>query len=1097
MTPAWYLHRLRRMSAGELAARSVAATRQRWWSNPARRPNLTATLLPGEHHAAIALPRHARHAGPAADAVVAAANALLRSEWPVFHLISRSPPPLVGGVRGGVAAAPIFKQCACCTPSTSPDPQGERETLIDWFHDPLTGRHAPNEPYCFHIPYRDEAAVGNIKFVWELSRHQPLTLLACAWWLTGDARYAEHAARQLRSWWEQNPFLQGVHWVSGIEVGLRLLAWTWMRALLAEWPGAEALFDANPHFHQQLYGHSRYLRAFHSTGSSANNHLIAEWAGLFAASLAFPWFRESAAWAAAARAGLAHEAAAQTHADGWNREQASAYHLFVAEMLLAAILPARLAGQPAPEIETVLSRMIDALAASLDTEGQPPRFGDSDDARGLLVDAPGVSAATSLLDAGRALFGGDPWWPAPGGSVLGSIASSLAGPRPRTRPCVRPPLFADAGIAILRSDDIWLRCDAGPHGYGSIAAHGHADALSIELRCGGAEVIADPGTYCYHGEPAWRGVFRGTPGHSTLTIGGADQALAGGPFLWLSQPSSALEEWQPDRLWQARHDGYAPAIHHRRVALSGRVLTIQDWVDAAGPLPVMLAYPLGPAVDASVNGRACLTWPTGSAIAALPGALAWRTHRGELDPPLGWYSRGFGQREPATVLAGRGTLAPGQVLETRFTIARSLTRMAARRILIVVENLPVPFDRRVWLEATTLARHGAAVTVICPKANGFTRTHEVLEGVAIYRYPLPFDPAGAFGFAAEFAWCFAATTLLSLWVALFGRGFDVLHACNPPDTFWLLGRFWQLTGRRFIFDHHDLAPEMFAAKFGRNGGWLHRALLWLERRSFRTADVVITTNESHKRVAIQRGGKRPEDVFVVRSGPDLARFRMYEPDPAYRAGKRHLLVYLGEICQQDGVDYMVRALRLLAAERNDFAAMFVGGGPHQPAVKAYAAEQGLSGVARFTGRVPDEELCRILSSATLGIDPDPKTPWSDQSTMNKVIEYMYFGLPVVAFDLHETRVSAQDAGIYAEANSERAMADAIGALLDDPARRHAMAECGRSRVRDALAWDHSVWPLLAAYDRVYPAAGRSLGYSPPANTPITHLGSSSQQNLRP
>ena len=411
--------------------------------------------------------------------------------------------------------------------------------------------------------------------------------------------------------------------------------------------------------------------------------------------------------------------------------------------------------------------------------------------------------------------------------------------------------------------------------------------------------------------------------------------------------------------------------------------------------------------------------------------------------------------------------------------------MTRRRILIVVENLPVPFDRRVWLEATTLARHGAAVTVICPKAKGFTKRHEMLEDVAIYRYPLPFDPSGALGFAAEFVWCFVATALLSLWVALFGRGFDVLHACNPPDTFWLLGRFWQLLGRRFVFDHHDLCPEMFAAKFGRESGWLARGLRWLERQSLRAADVVITTNESHKRVAIHRGGKRPGDVFVVRSGPDLDRFTTYPADPSYRAGKPHLLVYLGEICKQDGVDYMVRAVKLLAGRRGDFQVVFIGGGPHQPAIKAYAAEQGISDFVHFTGRVSDDELCRILSSATLGIDPDPKTPWSDQSTMNKVIEYMFFGLPVVAFDLHETRVSAHGAGVYAEANSEPALADAIGALLDDPARRAAMGEAGRLRVRHLLAWEHSVPHLLAAYDQAFEARGSAApGWSRPVDAPV-------------
>ena len=397
-----------------------------------------------------------------------------------------------------------------------------------------------------------------------------------------------------------------------------------------------------------------------------------------------------------------------------------------------------------------------------------------------------------------------------------------------------------------------------------------------------------------------------------------------------------------------------------------------------------------------------------------------------------------------------------------------------RRVLIVVENLPVPFDRRVWLEATTLARRGDRVTVICPKAKGFTRSREVIEDIEVFRYPVPVDADGAVGFAVEFAWCWMATALISLFVAIAGRGFDVLHACNPPDTFWLLGRFWKLFGKRYIFDHHDLSAEMFAVKFERSSGALYRGLLWLERQSMRAADVVITTNESHKKIAMERGGKRAEDVIVVRSGPDLARLAVYPPDPAYRAGKQHLLVYLGEICKQDGVDFMVRAVKLLAEThgRRDFRVMFVGGGPHQPAIKAYAEEQGIMAYAEFTGRVSDEALCRILSSGTLGIDPDPKNPWSDKSTMNKVIEYMHFGLPVVAFDLHETRVSAGDAGVYAEANSEADLAAVINALLDQPGRIATMGEIGRRRVQDVLAWTYSVPPLLAAYDRAMLPAGQ-------------------------
>ena len=396
----------------------------------------------------------------------------------------------------------------------------------------------------------------------------------------------------------------------------------------------------------------------------------------------------------------------------------------------------------------------------------------------------------------------------------------------------------------------------------------------------------------------------------------------------------------------------------------------------------------------------------------------------------------------------------------------------ARRVLIVVQNLPVPFDRRVWLEATSLTKAGYEVSVICPKAKGFTRGFERLEGVDIYRYGLPIDAKGALGFIGEFLWCFLRTWMKSIGVAIRGRGFDVIHACNPPETYWLLAWFWRPFGKRFLFDHHDLSPEMYAAKFGRNDGAMYRGLLFLERMTFRTADRVITTNESHKRIAVERGGMKPEQVQIVRSGPDLARFRRYPADPAWRKGKRHLVVYLGEICKQDGVDYMLRALKDLRDRgRDDIQAVFVGGGPHQPEIKAYAATLGLSDMTTFTGRVSDDDLCRILSSADLGIDPDPKNDWSDKSTMNKIMEYMYFGLPIVAFDLRETRFSAQDAALYAPANSEAAMAGLIAQLLDDEPQRRLMADFGQRRLRESLAWEHSVPELLGAYDALFAGAG--------------------------
>jgi glycosyltransferase involved in cell wall biosynthesis len=396
--------------------------------------------------------------------------------------------------------------------------------------------------------------------------------------------------------------------------------------------------------------------------------------------------------------------------------------------------------------------------------------------------------------------------------------------------------------------------------------------------------------------------------------------------------------------------------------------------------------------------------------------------------------------------------------------------VSRNRVLIVVQNLPVPFDRRVWLEATTLTQNGYRVSVICPKMRGFNRAREMIEDIDIYRYTLPIDAQGKLGFVLEFLWCFLATALLSLKVQITGRGFDVLHVCNPPETYWPLAWFWRAFGKSFIFDHHDLSPEMFAVKFERpatreGGGVLFKALLFLERMTFNAARIVITTNESHKRIAVERGGKRPEDVFIVRSGPDLSRFKVFEPDLKWRRGKRYLVAYLGEICKQDGVDHLVRAVKILRDElkRTDVHCIFMGGGPHQQAIADYAVEIGVEELCTFTGRVSDEDLCRVLSSADIGVDPDPKNEWSDQSTMNKVIEYMFFGLPVLSYDLHETRVSAGEAGMFVTANDEHALARGIIELLDDPARRKRLGATGFARVREVLAWNYSVAPLLTAY----------------------------------
>ncbi len=392
-----------------------------------------------------------------------------------------------------------------------------------------------------------------------------------------------------------------------------------------------------------------------------------------------------------------------------------------------------------------------------------------------------------------------------------------------------------------------------------------------------------------------------------------------------------------------------------------------------------------------------------------------------------------------------------------------------RRVLIIVQNLPVPFDRRVWLEATSLAKAGYQVSVICPKLKGFNESFETLEGVDIYRYALPLDPKSRLGFVGEYGLALLSTFLKSFRVAFRGKGFDVIHACNPPETYWMLGLFWRLFGKRFLFDHHDLSPELYEVKFGRRRGAFPTLLRLFEKTTFKVASVAIATNESHRRVAIERGGMSPEHVYVVRSGPDLERFHVYPPDPKWKRGKDYLVAYLGEIGEQDGVDWLVRGMKILRDDlgRDDVHCVFIGGGTYRDDVIAQAGVVGVADVCTFTGIVSDEVLCRILSSADLAVDPVPKNSWSDKSTMNKIMEYMYFGLPIVGFDLAEARVSAGDAGNYVASNSEHDLAERISELLDDPEVRQEMSRYGQGRLRSELAWEHSVPHLLAAYEDVF------------------------------
>jgi glycosyltransferase involved in cell wall biosynthesis len=396
----------------------------------------------------------------------------------------------------------------------------------------------------------------------------------------------------------------------------------------------------------------------------------------------------------------------------------------------------------------------------------------------------------------------------------------------------------------------------------------------------------------------------------------------------------------------------------------------------------------------------------------------------------------------------------------------------ARRVLILVENLPSPFDRRVWQEACALRDAGYTVSIICPTGRGCESRFEEIDGIAIWRYRLPTEGAGAMGYLVEYSAALFWTFALSLKV-LFSRGFDVVHACNPPDLFFLIGGFYKLFGKKFLFDHHDANPELYLAKFGRRD-FFYRAMLWLEKMTFRCADVSIATNHSYRRIALERGGMDPGRVFVVRSGPSLERMRIVPPVEALKRGRKYLVGYVGVMGRQEGIDYLLRAVSHVvhAMKRHDVHFGLVGGGTSLEELKALARELGVADYVTFTGRVPDAELLAMLNTAEVCVNPDVATEMNDISTMNKIMEYMALGKPIVQFDLAEGRYSAQGASLYARKNDCADFAAKIVELLEDPERRRAMGERGRRRVVEELEWRHEAPKLLGAYEALW-ARGRT------------------------
>jgi glycosyltransferase involved in cell wall biosynthesis len=427
---------------------------------------------------------------------------------------------------------------------------------------------------------------------------------------------------------------------------------------------------------------------------------------------------------------------------------------------------------------------------------------------------------------------------------------------------------------------------------------------------------------------------------------------------------------------------------------------------------------------------------------------------------------------PTTVSAGRAFRSLQEVKAEDVSVGSADSKTEPKsasaysrkkRVLIIVENQAVPLDPRVWREARSLTENGYDVTVLCPKRKGCNRGFEVLDGVRIYRHPMPVEGSTPLGYLAEYACAFFLEFLFTLWIGL-RYGFDVIEGCNPPDNIFLVALPFRLFGTKYIFDHHDANPELYVSKYQNRGG-LYKVLVSLEKLSYRHSDVVMATNESYRGLAIRRGGIRPENVFVVRNGPDLQTFKPVAPSPARKHGKPFLVGYVGNMNFQDGLDILLDvAKQVKGMGRNDVHFTCVGRGPELEKLRQLVQEMGLAETVDFTGRVSDEDLIEILSTADVCVNPDRPSEMNDVSTMIKIMEYMALGKPIVQFESKEGKFSAQQASLYASKDGGVAdFAEKIVWLLDRPEERRAMGEFGRKRVEEELAWQYSVPNLLAAY----------------------------------
>jgi glycosyltransferase involved in cell wall biosynthesis len=394
-----------------------------------------------------------------------------------------------------------------------------------------------------------------------------------------------------------------------------------------------------------------------------------------------------------------------------------------------------------------------------------------------------------------------------------------------------------------------------------------------------------------------------------------------------------------------------------------------------------------------------------------------------------------------------------------------MLEFAGKHILIIVENLPLPFDRRVWQEANTLKDNGAYVSIICPKMKGYTKSFEQINGIDIYRHPLPVEANGAIGYLAEYSVALFWEFVLSVRI-YFKKRFQVIQGCNPPDLIFLVALFYKLLGVKYVFDHHDINPELYIAKF-RKKDIFYRLMIFCEKLTFKTANFSIATNGSYKDIAITRGGMSPDKVTIVRSGPSLGRLQLKEGNPIYKKGRKYLVGYVGVIGEQEGLDLLMESIDKIRMQRQDIQFAVIGGGTELEKIRKMSVKLGISQFVDFYGRVSDEVLVDILNTCEVCVNPDKPTQMNNLSTMNKIMEYMALKKPIVQFDLKEGRVSALEASLYALNESTDDFSQKIVQLIDDELLRKTMGEYGYSRVLNELSWDFESKKLVKFYRKIF------------------------------